>query len=529
VRLNITWQFSLVITIVLLLVMTLFAFFDLHFLQRFFYQIARDNADRQCQAFIQGARHLMLENNRASMQGWVEGAGGQPGVRSLRLINSEGVVTFATDPGQVGRVLDRRSDPACAGCHLGGTPRVQATTLDRSWVFTDEIGDEVMGVARGIYNSPECSSRPCHFRSVNVLGVLDMRISLDESRELLASYRNQLMVEIVFVILAISLSLAILTQKLINQPVRQLLEHTRSLARGEWGEIKVSPGDELGELGESFNSMTRKLKDAIEERDHWATTLEDRVEERAREIRKMQSVLIRSEKLASVGELTAGVAHELNNPLTGILILSTHAVKRPGIDPVVERDFATIVREVTRCSRIVKGLLDFARETAPRKGRNSINETLDRSLALIQHHSLFQDITIVRNLGKDLPNVLLDSGQMEQVFLNILVNAGQAMEKGGELTLSTGMCAGEREVFASIRDSGCGIPEESLARIFDPFFTTKGTRGTGLGLSVSYGIVENHGGRIEVHSEVGVGTEFTVILPVEDPGRAERGEGAKDG
>jgi two-component system NtrC family sensor kinase len=518
VRLRITFQYALVITVVLLFVMSLFAVFELFFLQRFFYRISRDNADRQCEAFIQGTRHLMMENNRAMMKAWVAGAGTQPGVKAVRLINQEGMVVYATDPREVGVQLDKEKDPSCTGCHAGGEPRTSASTIDRSRIFTDADGEEMLGVARGIYNDEACSSSPCHFRNVSVLGVLDMKVSLEESRALLVSYRYHFLVEILFVALALALSLSLLTQKLINQPVNQLLEHTRALARGEWKEVALSPGDELGELAEAFNSMTRKLRHAIEERDHWAATLEERVEERAREIGKMQTVLIRSEKLASLGELTAGIAHELNNPLSGILMLSTHAIKDPRLPPEAAKDFSTIVREVTRCSHIVKGLLDFARETAPRKGKNQLNETVERSLGLVRHHALFQDVEVVRRYQEGLPEVMVDAGQMEQVFLNILVNAGQALEgtPGGRLTITTGTTGGGRWVFVRIEDCGAGIPEEDLARIFDPFFTTKGPHGTGLGLSVSYGIVENHGGRIEVQSEVGKGTSFTVTLPVED-------------
>ncbi len=517
-RLRITFQYALVITVVLLFVMSLFAVFELFFLKRFFYSLARENADRQCASFIQGARHLMLENNRNLMKTWVEGAGSQPGVKSVRLVNQDGVVVYSTESADVGLVLDKEKDPGCTGCHAGGQPKLHASTIDRSRIFTGGDGEEMMVVARGIYNDASCGSAPCHFRKINVLGVLEMKVSLEESRGLLASYRFHFLLEILFVALALALALSLLTQKLINQPVNQLLEHTRSLSRGEWKEIHISPGDELGELAEAFNSMTRKLRAAIEERDHWAATLEERVEERAREIGKMQTVLIRSEKLASLGELTAGIAHELNNPLSGILMLSTHSLKDTRLPPEVSKDFSTIVREVSRCSQIVKGLLDFARETAPKKGKNSLNETVERSLGLVKHHALFQDVEVVRRFSEGLPQVMIDAGQMEQVFLNILVNAGQAMEGagGGRLTVSTGTTGGGRWVFVRIEDSGVGIPEEDLVRIFDPFFTTKGSQGTGLGLSVSYGIVENHGGRIEVQSEVGKGTVFTVTLPVED-------------
>jgi len=302
--------------------------------------------------------------------------------------------------------------------------------------------------------------------------------------------------------------------RLIIQPVNTLLEHTRALSRGEWRLVEDAPNDEIGELADSFNDMTLNLKKAREDRERWANTLESRVEERTQQIREMQSVLVRSEKLASLGELAAGIAHELNNPLTGIILHASILRRKAHFPQDLERELETITDEAERCARIVRNLLDFSRKTEPQKDMNNINDIIDQALGLVENLSVFQNIEIVKEYSSDIPELLLDPGQMEQVFVNMFVNASQSMGDGGKLTLWTGLDLDGETVVVRVKDTGQGIKEEHRGKIFDPFFSTKGAKGTGLGLSVSYGIVEGHGGTIEVQSEMGKGTVFTVRLPV---------------
>ena len=184
------------------------------------------------------------------------------------------------------------------------------------------------------------------------------------------------------------------------------------------------------------------------------------------------------------------------------------------LPPALKDELETITWEADRCARIVKNLLDFSRKTEPKKAMNNVNHTIDRALGLVQTLASFQNIEVIKEYALDLPDLLLDPGQMEQVFVNILVNASQAMEDGGRITLWTGLDVDGDSVIIRVEDTGQGIPEDHLGRIFDPFFSTKGPRGTGLGLSVSYGIIEGHGGTIEVNSEEGKGTVFTITIPV---------------
>jgi two-component system NtrC family sensor kinase len=267
--------------------------------------------------------------------------------------------------------------------------------------------------------------------------------------------------------------------------------------------------------------MTMGLKKSHDQLEEWGRTLEKKVVERTQELERMQAQLVRSEKLASLGELVAGIAHEINNPLTGILVFSSLIRNDSKLDPALKNDLDTIIQETERCATIVKGLLDFARESVPQKTWTSLNDILDASLALVRNQALFQNITIVRDYCPDIPVILADPHQLEQVVINMLLNAGHAMAAGVTLTIISARAIDLNGVMVKIADTGCGIPEENLSRIFDPFFTTKDTSGTGLGLSVSYGIINSHGGTIEVESSVGVGTIFTIKLPI-NPDMAQK-------
>ena len=276
----------------------------------------------------------------------------------------------------------------------------------------------------------------------------------------------------------------------------------------------------MGELEEAFNDMTNNLRNAQQELQNLASSLEAKVEERTRQIQDIQNQLVRSEKLASLGELVAGIAHEINNPLTGIMVFSSLTLDNPNLPADFRSDIETIYRESQRCAGIVQGLLEFSRETTPEKNPESLNIILEKTLRLLENQAGFHDIDIRRYFDHNLPTILVDANQLNQVFINILINAAQAMPDGGKLELTTGLDKSGNQLFVRVRDTGCGIPEENLKRIFDPFYTTKESGGTGLGLSVSYGIVENHGGTIEVESRVGEGTTFVVLLPREVQSRS---------
>jgi two-component system NtrC family sensor kinase len=285
----------------------------------------------------------------------------------------------------------------------------------------------------------------------------------------------------------------------IMRPIHHLADAARGIAHGTTHtrvDIDPSAADELIELAEAFNFM--------------ATSIEERDEELQENARKMTE----TKKLATLGQLAAGIAHEINNPLGGIVMYS-HMLREDLKKQENRENVDKIAREADRCKRIVKGLLDFARQTKPERTESNINHVLSEVIALLEHQAIFRNIEIVKDLSPALPLVDVDVAQIQEVFMNIILNAAQAMDGKGKLTTTTRLTDDKASIEVEIRDTGPGIPPENLDKIFEPFFTTKEVgRGTGLGLAIAYGIVERHHGSIHVESEVGKGTAFVIRLPL---------------
>jgi two-component system NtrC family sensor kinase len=341
-----------------------------------------------------------------------------------------------------------------------------------------------------------------------VLGVLDIVYPLEDiDRATRASALTMVALSAAFVLLASGL-VSLFVHRLVYRPLRDLEAGAKRLAAGNLDEqIPVRGEDEFGRLAASFNSMTLALKDATR-------NLEEKIAERTRELRTAQAEAARGEKLASVGLLAAGIAHELNNPLTGVLTFSTLMRKKAQPGSQEAEDLDLVIRETKRCAAIIRRLLDFAREKTPEKKFADLNRLIEETVRLVERPAHLADIAIRLELDAALPEVWMDPDLVKQVVMNMLVNAQHAIDHNGSITVRTRALADKVEI--SIIDTGCGIPEKDLTRIFDPFFTTKGVgKGTGLGLSVSHGIVEAHGGSIDVTSAVGEGSTFRVYLPLQ--------------
>jgi two-component system, NtrC family, sensor kinase len=298
----------------------------------------------------------------------------------------------------------------------------------------------------------------------------------------------------------------------ISRPIRGMADAAKKIAEGDYSQkVEVTSDDEVGFLAGNFNTMVSELVRAHQELREWAETLERKVEQRTTELKAMQTHLIQSEKLAGVGKLAAGVAHEINNPLTCVLTNSSLMLSDLPPDDPRREDLQTIVDETLRCRKIVKGLLDFARQTKPQKQPLNLNKVVEDVLALVRNQASFQNIAIRTEMDPKLPPVLADADQMRQVVLNIILNAADAMPQGGTLRVRSYGDAGSNQVVLRISDTGTGIPVEIQHKLFEPFFTTKKT-GTGLGLAIAYGIMERHKGELKVESSPGHGTTIVVIL-----------------
>ncbi len=294
----------------------------------------------------------------------------------------------------------------------------------------------------------------------------------------------------------VSLLLLFLVTKLVLRPIGQIIEMSHKVIAGDLSaRVPVRAPGEMGELCGAVNAMA----DAVAQR-----------EERIKNNTRRQ--ISQSEKLASIGRLAAGVAHEINNPLTGVLTFAHLLREKPNMDAQDQQDLDLIIHETTRVGEIVTGLLDFARERPPTKQMLDLNQVIRQTVRLVSNQSQFKKIHIEEHLSDGLPDVHGDRNQLQQVFLNLALNASEAMPNGGSLTITT-MLHGH-DIMMRMSDTGCGIKKEHMNEIFDPFFTTKPVgKGTGLGLSVSYGIIQQHGGAFGVESEEGKGTTFTIILP----------------
>ncbi len=516
-RMRLTTKFALITSVVLLAGVGFFAYFSIKTVEEICMEDALRGVETLSEAVIRTTHYQMLEDDRKRVYEMIEELQSLKEIELIRLFNKEGIIAFSTDPNEIGARVNPEAE-GCYGCHLGDVVLTDAPAANRSRIFINAEGKKVLGVTKEIPNQQSCSTDTCHFHPSDAafLGILDVHVSLVGMNNRVSAYRNEMVLFTAGMLLTTALCLVALTRCMVNEPVNRLLDHTRRLAEGDWSAtIDYRHHDELGELSDAFNELTMRLKKAREELEGWGHQLEEKVEQRTREMRQIQAQLIRSEKLASLGELTAGIAHEINNPLTGILVFSSLVDQDSRLHPELRKDLQVIIDETGKCARIVKGLLDFSRENAPRLRPVPLNALMEKALGLIEHQAFFQDVEIIKELDERLPEVMVDPGQIEQVFINLLVNAGQAMEGAGRLEVRTRLSEQGRFVRVTVADSGCGIAPENLEKVFDPFFTTKENGGTGLGLSVSYGIVENHGGRIFVESAVGVGTSFTLTLPID--------------
>lgn len=564
-------------------------------------------------------RYDMLLNQRERIHIIINDIGSDPAIDEVRVLNKEGKIIYSSRKESIGRMVDKQAE-SCYACHAADQPLQRLSMSQRTRIFRIHPDSaRALGIVSPIYTERSCWDADCHAHSQQqqVLGVLDVTLSLADADERIRASAFQVGIFAISAFLAASLIIGFFVNKWVSLPVGALLNATKQVGGGNLNYTVPDLGnDDIGMLAQSFNTMTMKLSEA-----------------------RLQ--LFQSDKMASLGRLAAGVAHEINNPLTGVLTYGSFLLKRTQNHPELQEDLKVVVRETVRCREIVKSLLDFARQSTPKKTSSDMNEIIDRAVAVVEHQVSIKGVKIVRSLEPHLPKVTVDPNQMQQVFVNLIVNAADAIETGeGAVTVSTrmlqlppqgvaqvksaccpkghnlitsdfkieglpairvkarcnadegfmmfdpvygrsrnhfelevkrqsqveivcpecgvslledrGRCelcgsrvlsfvvpshgefeacvskdcgwqrwasvdsAGKQEyVELSVSDTGVGISKENLAKIFEPFFTTKGQKGTGLGLAVIWGIIDNHDGTISVESEIGVGTTFRIRLPLQ--------------
>jgi two-component system NtrC family sensor kinase len=497
----------------------LFGALNIRSQQRYSENLLLQEAERTSDVILRSTHYEMLHNDREALYNVIREIGSEPGIRRIRIFNKEGRITFSTDAAEVGRVVDKAAE-ACYGCHAKQEPLAKLPRADRSRIFRDARGGRVLAVIRPVENQPVCSESSCHGApsphspQQRVLGVIDANVSLAAVDAQTADYTTHLAWVLVAAAVLVSIVSVVFIWLVVYRPVKELMKGTRRVAGGDLDyRLPVRSDDELGDLARSFNKMTAEVAGVQAE-------IEERVRIKTSELERAHKVIVRSEKLASIGKLAATVAHEINNPLFGILTyarLIQRDVEKSDLrskDEVCEQ-LHTIERESRRCGDLVKNLLTFARQAPSRREPNDARVLVERAAALVRHKLELQAIELVENAVQDAPPILCDAAQIQQVILVLMVNAGEAMSHGGRLEVNTDVDPDGEMVRIRVRDTGLGIPADILPQIFDPFFTTKeDQQRTGLGLAVAKSIVEQHGGDITVQSAPGQGTEFTVALPV---------------
>ena len=514
-RLSLIAKFTFSTSLILLVFMGLLDSINLNNFRKVIVSFAVSNAEQVAEIITQSTYDAMMKNDKDSLYQMIGRISKSENIEHIRLMDQKGIVVFSSHKEEVGSVIGKHSS-SCSMCHTLENAEIFVSSEKCSRIFMSKSGKEALGFTKAIYNQPACSTGACHFHSSNenVLGLLDISISLDAMRQKSFEYRLEFIIFTCILLLMIGALLTILSHFFVDVPVQRLVRHSALVSLGDLqSRVPVTGNDELSDLSEAVNCMTESLEKADHELRGWADSLEDKVEQRSREIKLMEEQLSRSEKFASLGTLAAGVAHEINNPLTGILLYASIIGSDQRLDPALAPDLEKVISETRRCAGIVKNLLEFSREAVPMKEIFFVDTILDEVIKFFHKQPDFHEISIEWSYEEMLPAVLADPNQIRQVFINLIINAGHAMPQGGDLKVATFLSSDRSFVCAVISDSGCGIPEEHLAFIFDPFFTTK-AEGTGLGLSISYGIVENNGGKIEVTSRIGEGTTFTVMLPV---------------
>ena len=580
---------------------------------------AEIHANKLSDAIKNSTLTSMLENKRDEVHAIINTVSHEPSITEIRIFNKDGVVTFSSQQDLIGKMVDKRAE-SCYACHTENQPLQKLSMNQRMRIYRiNPESPRILGVINPIYNAPSCYEASCHAhtKEQTVLGVLDIKMDLKDVDQQIADSKFRLIVFAVIAILAVSVFIAYFVRKWVGKPVSELVKATNQVSTGNLNYTIENPGkDELGILATSFNKMTKNLAEAKQQ-------------------------LFQSDKMASLGRLAAGVAHEINNPLTGVLTYSSFLLKRTKDDPEMQENLGVIVRETIRSREIVKGLLDFSRQSVPKKHKADINKIIKSAIEVVASQLVLKQIVLDARLDNPLPEAMVDANQIQQVVINLLVNAADAIgDKGGKISLTPSLISlsprGLAQVKAAIcpkrhdlmdnetriyglptvkvkavsngdeglinldpvygkhrhqygiditrvkalrfscpqcnislieenvecptcgsavynfeapphgviegctnpecdwqrwramdetgqkdyieirvADSGQGIPKEDLSRIFEPFFTTKGQSGTGLGLAITWGIIDNHGGTIDVDSDPGNGTTFIVHLPLQ--------------
>lgn len=484
-------------------------------------------ADQLSRSITSSTWHAMHDDDRKAAYEIMRVIADKQGVDRIRMFNREGKLVFSTDPHEP-PVPASQSSEVCVGCHSRGPIRDKLTEEERVRYATSPQGIKTINMVTPIYNESSCSNASCHAHraSTKVLGVVDVALRLDPVQTETRAVTVQAVLTTLLEVTVGAAFVILFTRRFVAKPIQQLIEGTKTVSAMELDRpIEITRrSQELDELVDSFNAMRERLKSAVAELNEMQQTLENKVEERTEQLQAAQRKLVQSDRLATLGQLAASVAHEINNPVSGVLNLSmllerlmANGQYPPGREAEFRKYLGLISAETARVGRIVSDLLAFSRGSKPRRAPADLNKLVRTTLNLTEHKLKLVNAETDLQLQDNLPPVECDASQIQQVILNLVLNGAQAMQSrgGGKLMIRTRLLPDGENVELCVHDTGEGIAPENLPKIFDPFFTTKAEgKGVGLGLAVLYGIVKAHEGEVEVKSKRNEGTTFTVSLPL---------------
>ena len=480
---------------------------------------ARSSAD-----LIKNAIHdSMLMNQSQEISTIIANIGRGEGIDGIRIYNKRSEIIYSSRIEERGLTVNSAVEASCIPCHGPGTPMETPPAGRFHRIYAAPDGQRILGYISPIRNDPTCSGAACHAHpeSTTMLGLLDVRLSLAKMDNAIAASTQGMLLWAAGIILLAALASGAFIRILIHRPMTLLFQGTGEIARGNLAfRIGSRSRDEIGLLARSFDAMAGDLQKAREEITSWSSTLEARVREKTADLERAQARMVQVEKMASLGKLSATVAHELNNPLAGILTYAKVIIRRltnhPGNPDKVKEsveEIRIIEGEARRCGNIINNLLVFAKGGKGEVQEAGIRQIVERAFAVVRHHMEIRGVKMEAEGPEGSDSLRCDPDQILEVLVALFINAAEAMPAGGSLAVRA------RREGASMRidvsDSGCGIPAEAIPHIFEPFFTTKKEgKALGLGLSVVYGIIQSHGGRISVESKPGAGTTFRIILPM---------------
>jgi len=501
-------------------ILSAYTFFIIKKLDNYLTQTRFESAYNISDIIKKSTRYSMLLNRREDVHQIINTVRSEIGVEEIRIYNKLGQISYSTHHPEINSQVDLNSE-ACIGCHNSSVPLQSLTNQSKIRIYKNEKNQRILGLINPIRNEPDCSNAACHAHSpdVQILGVLDVGVSLDKLDEIIQSSANDILGASIVIVVFISFFSGLFITVLVNRPIKKIREGIEEIGNGNLNyRIEMNSTNELGQVARRFNEMSTKLSDAYEEIKTWTETLNEKVNEKTKELKNIYNQVYQIEKLASLGKLSATVAHELNNPLAGILTLSKLIAKKlkksqkeNEYEELIEY-LELISNESSRCGQIVKDLLIFSHAEPNEFANENLLKIIDNSVTVINHHLQMNGITLIKDYPDEPVLIYCNANNLQQGLMSLLINSIEAMTNKGRIIIN--LSEEDNNVVIRIIDEGTGISDKDLPYIFEPFYSTKeSSSGTGLGLAVVYGIITKHHGKIEIENTSNQGTTFKLVLP----------------